>query len=108
MAAIILTKVDNQRLEFNDGTVVVTWEHQQDCCEDVYADFTQLLDKVGQEFPNLHIEEVPNSGFRIGGEFIPCYNSQNGYYNDQLHLVITMCGIASKMNISDCALDQTY
>ena len=48
------------------------------------------------DFSNLAIEERNNrkkrTGIRVCGQgrrfFVPCYNEQNGYYNDQLDIVL--------------------
>jgi hypothetical protein len=77
-------------LEFDNGTSVVD-DHSQDCCENVYADWSQLKDTdiMNHEFPaEIKIEGVEGSGFRIDGYFVPCYNQQNGYYSGNLKLVI--------------------
>ena len=52
--------------------------------------------KMDTDFSNLDIERRENrkrrTGVRICGEgrkfFIPCYNEQNGYYNDRLDIVL--------------------
>lgn len=83
---------------FDDG-FILTHYHVQDCCENVYADWDYLKGEAGimdADFSNLTIEERPNrktrTGIRICGQgqkfFVPCYNEQNGYYNDQLDIVL--------------------
>lgn len=83
---------------FDDG-LILTHYHAQDCCENVYADWDYLKDEAGLkniDFSDLTIEERGNrktrNGIRICGQghkfFVPCYNEQNGYYNDQLDIVL--------------------
>lgn len=84
-----ILKITSEQIEFDDGTTI-THHHEQDCCESVYADFESLKDQDIKEkdFKEIKIEGVKGSGFRLNGYFIPCYNEQNGYYSDDLELVI--------------------
>jgi hypothetical protein len=90
-------KIDETGLEFDDGTKISDI-HQQDCCEHVYADWQQLKDTdiLNKEIDEIKIEGVKDSGFRLNGYFIPCYNEQNGYYGDELSLEITKSGSKEK------------
>lgn len=80
---------------FDDGMMLIG-NHIQDCCEHVYADWSALKDEAGlmdTDFSNLYIERRNNrTGIRICGNgrrfFVPCYNEQNGYYNDCLDIVL--------------------
>ena len=84
-----LIKID-EALHFDNGTVVTDW-HGQDCCEHVYADWDQLKDTdvMDHEFPeDLKIEGLEESGIKIDGYFVPCYNEQNGYYSNDLEIEI--------------------
>jgi hypothetical protein len=73
-----------------DNGVTVMSVHQQDCCEQVYCDFSSLLDSpiMDIEFEKIKIEAVKGEGIRINGYFCPCYDLQNGYYSSNLNLVI--------------------
>ena len=77
-------------IEFSDGSVLVDL-HEQDCCEEVYADFSNLdSDIMSYDFKGaIKIEEARN-GFKFGDNrrwfFVPCYNVQNGYYSDNLSI----------------------
>lgn len=82
-------------------------EHQQECCENVYADFESadwwLFDE--DKYENVKelsksIEIVEGSGFRIGGVFVPCYDSQNGYYSNNLRLIITDNKTQKKVSVN--------
>jgi len=79
-------------IEFDNGNTI-TFDHDQDCCEHNFADFSQLEDIVTEvEFDSeLIFEAVENSGFRFGSKntpmfFIPCYSSQNGYYTTEIDI----------------------
>lgn len=79
-----------QGLRFSDGTTIEA-HHEQDCCEEVYADWQQLADTGIYEEEFKHIEICGREGFgiSINGKYgVPCYNIQNGYYSDELKLVI--------------------
>jgi len=73
---------------FDDGTGLIDY-HEQDCCEHVYADFSNLdSDILNHEFKNINLQEA-SKGFRFGDSrkyFVPCYNEQNGYYSDYLEI----------------------
>lgn len=88
---------------FDDGTVVA-YEHDQECCEVNWADFSVLgiashfRDLV---FSSLHIDPIDGAGFNmvpldgdgipISGAtvFIPCYSDQNGYYSDDITITVS-------------------
>ena len=74
---------------FDDETGLIDY-HDQDCCEHVYADFSNLdSDILNHEFKNINLQKV-DKGFRFGDSrkyFVPCYNEQNGYYSDYLEIV---------------------
>ena len=79
--------------------------HEPDCCENVYADFSVILyhkDKLIGEYIKIHnitITVIQGMGFILKFNFdssyeipekilVPCYNAQNGYYSDNLELII--------------------
>ncbi len=97
--------------------------HDQECCESVYADIdTVLLYKdqlVGKKFNSVTIKGVYEMGFLLCfnlkddfGDgvkvFIPCYNIQNGYYSDQLELIIVVNDVEQKIDISGLAESGDY
>ena len=90
------------RVEFNEngdqfvdfGFCIMSYEHDQDCCEHVYADFKQAdwSDFDSKKYDTIEklvasIEIVEQAGFRIAGLFVPCYDEQNGYYSNNLKLI---------------------
>jgi len=77
---------------FDNGYLLIS-HHDQDCCESVYADWGHLANEVGimeDDFSELKIEYKKNGIVIRGrrGYFLPCYNEQNGYYNDRLDLIL--------------------
>ena len=83
---------DGGVITLTDGTKI-EFVHYQDCCEDVYADLSALEDTGFEEdetinFNNLKIELVKGYGIKLNGYGIPCYNSQNGYYNSNVHIFV--------------------
>ena len=98
-------------IEFEDG-ITLSSSHEQDCCEDHYLDFSdiQLSDFDGLEFDlsdnkffkkveGYGIELIPIKGHPIR---IPGYGYNNGYYSDELTLVVDGGGLVSEYDISDC------
>lgn len=88
--------------------------HDQDCCENVYADWGMLeyhiKQLVGLSVEKLEIKSVKEMGFLLCFQydydeyikiFIPCYNEQNGYYGDDLELRINNNGQIKTIDISD-------
>ena len=79
-------------LELSDGTTI-HFHHEQDCCENVYADLSALED-TGFEtdgnltLNNLHISLVKGYGVKINSYGIPCYNEQNGYYDSSITVIV--------------------
>lgn len=97
-------EIISEKLIFSDGTVIYS-HHDQDCCEEVYADFTALEDTTfkDEDFSEIVIEEVKTSGIRINGYFVPCYDIQNGYYSNNLKLIIEKPnGEGIKLDITGC------
>lgn len=111
---IKIVEITEDYIKFSNGYKLI-YKHQQDCCENVYADFeyAKQYNTLGSykdktifdvEFEvdfyvNDGIKLVKDLGFVIfsanvhGGYyttgspiFIPCYNEQNGYYSTNLIL----------------------
>jgi hypothetical protein len=87
-----IKSVTGETILFDDGSTI-TYDHERDCCEDNYADFTQLDDickNTDFDTKNMIFESVEDSGFRFGNEnkmfFVPCYSNQNGYYSSDIDI----------------------
>lgn len=103
----------------DEGEIELSDHHEQDCCEHVYADWSvaeNYKDQLKDKYSEIEIRGVAEDGFiiAIGGYystaltkiFVPCYNSQNGYYSSGLELVITEGGKSETHNISDYVEDR--
>ena len=86
-----IVNITEDYIEFDNGNKI-TYDHDADCCEWNYADFSQVDDeniyKIDFE-EDLKFEAVEDSGFRFGSNplrmvFVPCYSSQNGYYSTDI------------------------
>jgi len=99
--------------ELTISGIQFTAEHDQYCCEEVYADFEQAapykqqVEELG-EVTKIEVENVADEGFTIFvyngekrlGVFIGCYNEQNGYYSSNLLLVATEGNVKTTMELS--------
>lgn len=85
--------VTDEAIIFDNGNTI-TYDHEQNCCEWNYADFSILNPNVvnyDYDFnENLEFKAVSGQGFVFGEEghwiFIPCYSEQNGYYSDDVDI----------------------
>jgi hypothetical protein len=123
-----IVKINSEDIAFDNGFEIMGY-HEQDCCESVYADFSILkdynlstvtgktIDIKDIEFVEdieKYIEKVEDAGFNIISKigekfFVPCYNSQNGYYSSDLSLIIRKNNNAKvEINISDCVKDDIF
>lgn len=113
MNKIKVIKINQDSIEFNDGTILSSY-HNQDCCEDhslsmddlTLADFDDLefdLSK-GNFFKKIEdygIELIPIKGWPIR---IPGHGANNGYYCSDLFLTIVNKdnNINKSFDISEC------
>lgn len=107
-----VVKIDSDSLEFDNG-VVLTSDHEPDCCERHYLSLADLTisDFEGLEFDltsDNFFERIegygialnPLKGFPVR---IPGYGYNNGYYSDQLDLVLSDGkGFSKVFDISEC------
>lgn len=88
-----IKRVTENEIVFDNGNLI-TYFHDQDCCEHNYADFSVLTKDtiyIDHDFdPNLQFEFIENEGFTFGDEiakiFIPCYSCQNGWYSPDIEI----------------------
>lgn len=89
-----IVEVTDEHILFDNGHKI-TFDHEQDCCEYNYADFSQLTpETVGYdaEFTEpLDFAFLCGKGFLFGNLgkamiFVPCYSEQNGYYSTEIDI----------------------
>ena len=93
-----VTKITDDVIYFDNGAKL-THYHDSDCCEHHYLDFTHIelsdfdgliFDLSGDDFferiPDYGIALKPLNGHPVR---IPGYGSNNGYYSDNLSLILT-------------------
>jgi hypothetical protein len=100
--------VCSDQIGFDNG-LVLSSDHQQDCCENHYLDFSnlELEDFEGLEFDlssESFFERVEDYGIRlipIDGHpvSVPGYGSNNGYYSSELSLTLSD---GRSFDISEC------
>ena len=106
--------VEAEKLTLSGGMTIFD-EHEQDCCEQVYADFNALKDSSIQDFvfekmqifaedeDGIIIKLFTSENAEVGSTFsVPCYNIQNGYYSGDLELFIVENDVEVCVNISNC------
>ena len=108
-----------------DGKYRINSYHNQDCCENVYADWARMqyfpsipsgdgdvdvstVKLVGDITKSSFVEPVEGVGFKIKCEqgyiLVSCYDHQNGYYSS--NLTLTCSGnntVLWEMDISECS-----
>lgn len=81
-------KITADEVVFTNGHTL-THEHEQDCCEYNYADFTSLSDTVFEtDSYNTITIEPAEYGVLINGHMVNCYSSQSGYYSTQVSIML--------------------
>lgn len=102
---------DSRVIRFDDGSELSS-DHDQDCCEHHYLDFSavSMSDFDGLDFdlttPSF-FEKVEDYGIRlcpVNGHpvSIPGYGYNNGYYSHNLALVLERDGVETKFDVSEC------
>lgn len=95
MSLARVIKVTEDEILFDTGDKI-TYSHEQDCCENNYADFLQVEDELYREtFECIRVVPVDKYGFILFpylkndyGIFIPCYSEQNGYYTSDISIYV--------------------
>ena len=111
--------IDDDVITFDNGKTLQTY-HDQDCCEEVYADFPNMQ-VIGEREKNYvsvrdldFFEDVLDSvvpikdlGFYLVTKqgiciLVSCYDIQNGYYNSDLSLIYD----GKEKDISECTKEE--
>lgn len=88
---VTIVKVTQEHIELSNGALI-TYDHYQDCCEQNYADFEAIADRIEDaEFDEpIVFEKSGDHGFRFGNPgnmlYVPCYSIQNGYYSNAVDI----------------------
>jgi len=112
MKNLKVVKVDSDSVEFENGVKLYS-NHDQDCCESHYLDFSDLkiedfkdleFDLTNDDFferiEDYGIALKPINGFPVR---IPGYGSNNGYYSSNIDLIVTNDKDFTKTyDISEC------
>jgi len=105
--------IKDDRIIFDNGVMMYS-EHYQECCESHFLDFSNIsledfdgleFDLDGEFFNRIEdygIELVPLNGHTVK---IPGYASNNGYYSDQLTLVLSN---GKTFDITECQKNNFY
>lgn len=116
---LLIVNDEDIKIDFENGkSIEFSGYHGQNCCEHVYADFS-IVNYYKDAFKDKKIKSIEVKGvidmgfllcFNVGYEenikiFIPCYNSQNSYYSDDLALVIKHNGMKVEIDISEMVED---
>jgi hypothetical protein len=93
-----IKEVTDEHILFDNGNTI-TFDHEQDCYERNYADFSILTENnvnYNYDFDEkLIFSFVDGLGFVFGSKderdnmrwiFIPCYSEQNGYYTNEISI----------------------
>ena len=102
-----------------DNGEMLSYYHEQDCCEYVYADFKgmQVMGVQPENFVYAYeldffenvldsIVPIEGLGFYLVSKqgiciLVPCYNIQNGYYSSNISLLYK----GKELDISECTKD---
>jgi len=97
-----ISEITDEAIIFSDHSSI-TFDHDQDCCENNYAAF-DALDDLARNYTfrgEIRFEAVDESGFRFGDArrmfFVPCYSSQNGYYSSDIQIYFNENGKTYKV-----------
>jgi hypothetical protein len=114
-----IAKITNEGIFFSNGTAIQDI-HEKECGEQVYADWNYLKEESLDRFENIEkitFIVVPNAGIRLNfyvdyhtkhSAFVPCYNSQNGYYSNELFLAVVTNRAYCLFDITKATFDDIY
>ena len=93
-----IKKIDKQGISFDNGMYLTSY-HDEDCCENHYLEFGDLVE---EDWKDLEFDlsnddfftRIPDYGIQLNAKNnfplrIPGYGSNNGYYSDNLSLVLS-------------------
>jgi hypothetical protein len=104
----------SDKIIFDSGHELYSY-HSPECCEEHFLNFQDLdLKEISQydfDLSGSFFEKVPNSGIRllpVNGlpVFIPGYSDNNGYYTDNLTLILKKDDKEQCFLITECQRDR--
>ena len=112
MENLKVVKIDSEHIEFEKGVRLYS-NHDNDCCESHELSFEDLTiedfhdlrfdltkDDFFKRIPDYGIELIPIRGHSVK---IPGYGYNNGYYSDQLDLILSdNKDFTKNFDISEC------
>lgn len=113
MEKLKVVKIESEQVEFDNGVKLFS-NHDQSCCENHYLKFDDLTmsDFEGLQFDlsgdgffrrieGYGIELIPIQGWSVK---VPGYGSNNGYYSDNLELVLADSSgkVIREYDITEC------
>lgn len=109
--------VASDEITFDNGVKLYS-EHERDCCESHYLSMSDLTledfedlefdisnDNFFRRIEDYGIELVPIKGHSVK---IPGYASNNGYYSNQLDLILKGKDFERTYNITECQKESEY
>ena len=88
--SIRIVEVDENLLVFSNGYKITAF-HDQDCCEEVWAEFdnSEIEASIKNKVLYSEIEiKILDQGFLVNGMLVSTYNQQNGHYAGDLDLTL--------------------
>jgi len=112
MMIVKVIKIDEAGIRF-ENNISLHSAHDQDCCENHYLSFSDLTiedfeglkfnlgdDKFFKRIEGYGIELIPVHGHSVK---IPGYGSNNGYYSDNLELLLAQTNKPSRtFDVTEC------
>jgi hypothetical protein len=111
MKNVKVISVTDGDIEFDNGVSLSSY-HENECCEDHYLDFSNITmqdfeglifdlsnDDFFERVPDFGIALKPTNGHPVR---IPGYGYNNGYYSDNLALVLEGNGVNRIFDITEC------
>lgn len=108
-----IARLENELITFDDGSTLES-HHDRDCCEhheldptgidlkeveDLEFDLTRPLEELIERVEGYGIRLISSNNFPLS---IPAYGYNNGYYSDQLELILTVNGKKQILDITEC------
>lgn len=118
----IVSSEDGVTITVGDNKLELTTDHQQDCCESVYGDFSNFkfhaeeIIKLNPKVMTIYGDDSPEGiglvikfdDYAPASVLIPCHDNQNGYYSSNLDLCISYKGVHTTIDIQEFEQSSGY